>query len=190
MKRSATGKKHPRVPFNAYEDILLIQFVQKYGTSAWKKAPKYIPSKNIRQCRDRWFKYLDPNIKNEQWSAEEDQKLIKLYKKHGPLWVKMSQMFHGRTDIQLKNRYKVLKRKEQACQRMNSYEDNQSPSNDDTKLAEQAQSIAPNKEEVLCSSGIVKDNPITFDSTATTFDDLDESFFLGDSFLNCISNSF
>ena len=105
-------KKHPRVQFTKFEDQVLRHFVMKYGTNRWEMAAEYLGTKNKRQCKDRWRKFLDPAIENDDFTDEEDQLLMKLYNEMGNKWVAMSKMFKGRTDIQLKNRFKVLQRRE------------------------------------------------------------------------------
>ena len=112
LKNKNYGKKHPRVHFTPSEDMLLRNYVMMFGSDNWENAPKYIPTKNMRQCRDRWNKYLNPDIQVTEWTKEEDDKLLNLYHDLGPKWVLMSHNFQGRTDIQLKNRFKVLKRKQ------------------------------------------------------------------------------
>ena len=121
-KNKNYGKKHPRVHFTVNEDMMLRRFVEMFGTNKWEDAPKYVPTKNMRQCRDRWNKYLNPSIDTKQWSEEEDKLLIRSYNEYGPKWVSISHLFNGRTDIQLKNRFKILKRKQIAAERKEQYE--------------------------------------------------------------------
>ena len=121
-KNKNYGKKHPRVHFTLSEDMMLKRFVEMFGTNKWEDAPKYVPTKNMRQCRDRWNKYLNPNIDTKEWTEEEDKLLIRLYNQYGPKWVSLSHRFCGRTDIQLKNRFKILKRKQIAAEKKMKYE--------------------------------------------------------------------
>ena len=56
-----------------------------------------------KQCRERWHNQLDPSIKKEQWSEEEDRVLLVAHRKHGNKWVELSKFLPGRTDNAIKN---------------------------------------------------------------------------------------
>jgi hypothetical protein len=34
-----------------------------------------MPNRTPRQCKERWRNYLDPQINNGEWMADDDQKL-------------------------------------------------------------------------------------------------------------------
>ena len=38
------------------------------------------------QCRKRWYYKLDPDMKHDNWSRDEDVTLLKLQKKLGNKW--------------------------------------------------------------------------------------------------------
>ncbi|KAG0168962.1 hypothetical protein DFQ28_004133 [Apophysomyces sp. BC1034] len=44
------------------EDSLLRRAVEQNGTSNWDMVAKVVPNRSNQQCRQRWSKYLDPNI--------------------------------------------------------------------------------------------------------------------------------
>ncbi|KAJ3441324.1 snRNA-activating protein complex subunit [Anaeramoeba flamelloides] len=94
------------------EDKRLTQMVAKYGSSSWSKIANSIPNRSSKQCRERWKNQLDPKIKREPWSKEEDQILTDLFQKLGPKWSQMRNQLPGRPDNQIKNRWNsTLKRK-------------------------------------------------------------------------------
>ncbi|EAX95431.1 Myb-like DNA-binding domain containing protein [Trichomonas vaginalis G3] len=97
--------------FTINEDAKLQMLVKKYGESDWSTISQILRSKNARQCHDRWFYYLSPKLNRGPFTEDEDQKLIKLEKKYGQHWVRISKHFSGRTDTQIKNRWNVLKRR-------------------------------------------------------------------------------
>ena len=117
MEFNKTGKKtHAREHFSQEEDIKLAKLVLQYGEDNWGKISNLMPKRNERQCKERWLYYLSPNIKNEPFTEEEDQKLIDLYNQFGSQWKVLASYFEGRTSISLRNRMNLLSRKVQKRQ--------------------------------------------------------------------------
>ena len=112
MSSTHTRKPHPKSKFSPEEDIVLNRLVYQFGQSDWNLIAKFMPDRNPRQCRERWLKYLSPTNRFEPFRPEEDELLRRLYRQFGAKWVKISRFFQRRTDIQVKNRWLVLMRKE------------------------------------------------------------------------------
>jgi hypothetical protein len=108
---SAFGKPHPKQQFTLEEDIKLQSLVQKYGTKNWQLISIIMQNRNERQCKERWTKYLSPDLNNTPWTEEEDRLLVRKVKEIGQKWVKISKEFNKRTDANLKNRWNVLQRR-------------------------------------------------------------------------------
>ena len=104
------SRKQHKSKFSPDEDQQLIALVKEYGTNAWEAIIRKMPWRNERQCRDRWFYYLSPDLNKGPWTQEEDDLLIKSVKEIGPQWVKITKFFKGRTDVQIKNRWNIIKR--------------------------------------------------------------------------------
>ncbi|CAL1535089.1 unnamed protein product [Lymnaea stagnalis] len=99
--------------WSSFEDAKLLAAVEILGFS-WSKISKYVGTRNMMQCRDRYVNCLAPNLNFTYFTYDEDLKLLKLYKQLGPVWCKMSPHFQGRTDSMLLGRHKtLLKWKEQ-----------------------------------------------------------------------------
>jgi len=47
-------------------------------------AKKMKTQRSAKQCRDRWQNYLRPGIQKGNWTAEEEQQIVDLYRKMGP----------------------------------------------------------------------------------------------------------
>ena len=62
-------------------------------------------SKNGKQIRERFINKLDPSIKKEDWSEEEDQRILELYSKLGSRWSEISKHLPGRPENKVKNRF-------------------------------------------------------------------------------------
>lgn len=109
----------PKNKFSASEDSLLRSLVSKYGEHDWDLISQVVGTKNSRQCHDRWFYNLSPKLVKTPFTDEEDEKLLRLLDTLGPKWVQISKYFAGRTDTQIKNRFKVLKRRQEASSSAN-----------------------------------------------------------------------
>lgn len=94
------------------EDEIIIKFVNEHGTKNWKKLADILPGRLGKQCRERWRNHLDPNVNRSPWTAEEDALLIQLHEKYGNQWVKISEMFNGRSDNCVKNRWNSTLKKQ------------------------------------------------------------------------------
>lgn len=101
-------QKQPRKQFTFEEDKMLKKAVSDIGENAWEKVASLLPNRTPRQCRDRWNKYLSPNIRGSMWTDEEDQLLLSMIQKYGNKWSKIATFIKGRSDISIKNRYKQL----------------------------------------------------------------------------------
>ena len=98
---------HPKKKFSTDEDNKLIELVKKYGCENWQKISLEMPGRNVRQCRERYKNYLDPEVISGPWTEEEDKLLDDLYSQFGPKWKLISSYFPKRTDINVKSRYHV-----------------------------------------------------------------------------------
>lgn len=94
------------------EDEILQKWVGEHGECGWTKVAAQLPGRIGKQCRERWFNSLKPDIKKSGWTIEEDNLIIQLQAKFGNKWATISDMIDGRTDNQIKNRWNsVLKKR-------------------------------------------------------------------------------
>ena len=100
-----------RKSFSPKEDERLKMLVAKYGTDNWSAIEKEMPGRNVRQCRERYKHYLSPEISQQPWTPAEDELLLAKVNEIGSRWVTISKFFNNRTDINVKNRWVVLMRR-------------------------------------------------------------------------------
>lgn len=87
------------------EDRLLAEGQAVFG-NRWSEVCKSIPGKNGQQCAQRWRHRVNPEIKKEKWSREEDEALTRLVNQYGNSWAKIARNIPGRTDQQCMGRWK------------------------------------------------------------------------------------
>lgn len=95
--------------FGPKDDARLKELVEKYGENNWKIIASKMYGRAYRQVKDRWLRYLSPEVNRNPWTQEEEDLLIRLVPTMSPHWKEIASHFSGRTDIQVKTHYKVLK---------------------------------------------------------------------------------
>ena len=94
------------------EDELLLNAVKMHGTKNWVAVSAAVPGRTAKQCRERYTGQLDPNLTKDEWTTEEDEKLLKLHSLHGNQWSHIARNLPGRSSTSVKNRCKwLIKRK-------------------------------------------------------------------------------
>ncbi|PRP82020.1 myb transcription factor [Planoprotostelium fungivorum] len=95
------------------EDVRLKAAVEEYGIKNWAQVRLHVPGRTDLQCRERWSNILDPDLKFDTWTEEEDTKLAESVEKHGVgRWSMVAVDLHPRTDNQCWRRWKTLNTEE------------------------------------------------------------------------------
>lgn len=100
MESTASKKNHEKschIKFTPEEDDKLREIVDQIGTSSWPNVAKYLKGRTSRQCRDRWNHYLSPNANLAEWTPDDEELLLSLYRQYGTKWAFISSHFPGRT---------------------------------------------------------------------------------------------
>nr|UWK20166.1 Myb-like transcriptional factor [Trichoderma rhododendri] len=90
------------------EDEQLRKAVRLYGYR-WVQVAKHVESRSADQCASRWQNYLDPNIKRQAWTEEEDLRLLGAYELYGSNWKTIQVHELPRRALQdLRNRHRCI----------------------------------------------------------------------------------
>lgn len=89
------------------EDQLLKTLVAE-GRKNWGQVASRIPGRTSKQCRERWYNHLDPNIVRGEYTADEDRIILESQARLGNRWSAISAMLPGRTEDAVKIRWKSL----------------------------------------------------------------------------------
>jgi len=61
-----------KVKFTEEEDQKLTSIVMQVGAKDWIKVSQLMETRNPRQCRERWNNYINPALRTDPWTPEED----------------------------------------------------------------------------------------------------------------------
>lgn len=98
-------------PWTDEEDELLRTYVPLEAKNNWVAVAEHVPGRTAKQCRERWSLSLDPNIRKDPWTSEEDELLLQLHEQHGNAWAVIVKHLNGRTVNAAKSRFKSIERK-------------------------------------------------------------------------------
>ena len=96
--------------WTAEEDEIIILCI-KEGMNKWSDIAERIPGRIGKQCRERWFNHLDPNLKKGGWTLDEDEILVQAQARWGNSWTKIARLLPGRSENAVKNRWNSASRR-------------------------------------------------------------------------------
>ena len=108
---SAFIKKRPKHNWTREEDEILRKLIEKKGPSNWSLISEQMPGRQGKQCRERWHNHLNPAIKKNDWTDQEEWLLFLLHRLYGNKWAVLTKLIKGRTDNTIKNHWNSIMKK-------------------------------------------------------------------------------
>ncbi|CAD8138820.1 unnamed protein product [Paramecium pentaurelia] len=97
------------------DDIIRSLMIQQEEKHIWTQIALELYNHNNgqyvrtpKQVRERWMNYLNPKLNKSSWTDQEDNQLLQLVVNNGKRWSMISTLLQGRTENQVKNRFKSL----------------------------------------------------------------------------------
>lgn len=82
--------------WSSMEDDLLTKLVETHGPKNWTAIASHLNGRIGKQCRERWYNHLDPTIRKDPWTPEEDRRIVELHAQLGNRWAEIAKVLVGR----------------------------------------------------------------------------------------------
>ena len=112
-------------PWSIEQDRKLLEWIKSEGAKHWNQCAEYVNGRTGKQCRERWFNTLNPQIRKGEWTPEEDFIIFESFRIFGSQWTNIAKKLNnGRTENSIKNRFYSTLRRISAKKKNESWEMN------------------------------------------------------------------
>ena len=73
------------------------------GPQQWEQISAKMPGRTGKQCRERWHNQLNPLLKKQRWSIQEEWVLFIPHQTIKNRWAEITNVLLGRSDNSIKN---------------------------------------------------------------------------------------
>jgi hypothetical protein len=104
--------KRRQNPWSVIEDNRLLRAILELGLENWGAVAQFVGCGRSRgQCSQRWNRGLNPQLRKQAWSPEEECLLRELVARHGmKAWTQIAQGVSTRSDVQCRYHFMQLQR--------------------------------------------------------------------------------
>ncbi|GAD98333.1 hypothetical protein PVAR5_7025 [Paecilomyces variotii No. 5] len=87
------------------DDILKIAVGEDVERIDWLSVAQFLPGRNNKECRKRWYQKFDSNTNHGSWSEAEDERLRAAINQHGTKWTLVARDVATRNSEQCSKRW-------------------------------------------------------------------------------------
>ena len=85
LEGSSTHTPRIRKPWHDMEDTTLRALVNVLGVGRWADLARKMGTERMgKQCRERWYNHLSPQVDKNEWREEEDRAIAEGVARMGP----------------------------------------------------------------------------------------------------------